>query len=128
MIGSTILVKKNVPVGPGRCAAVEIIDHGITIALPERPALQAVKGEFLFTAFGKDQVLRREGLVDQLQVIKLHRTACPGLIPMEADATDVFGGARVFEDSAGLLVKQVPVMVPADQLFAAHTRFLQSRS
>src|ERR1700735_2114761 len=71
MVGTAMLIEQNIPVHPPVRAGIEIVDHRIAIALPERPVLQTVKVEFLFAPFGKEQMRSGKSGMYKCDIIEL---------------------------------------------------------
>src|SRR3569833_30631 len=125
MVRAAFFVEQYVPVGPGYCAGVKVVDHRVTVLFTQRPIVHFTCIKPLCAAFGEYQALRWEGLMNQLFVCKIHPGTRPGLVPVVAYTPYIFSCGRILQNSAGTLVHQVAVMVPNDQFFTRKTRPLQ---
>src|SRR5580692_5862363 len=128
MIGAALLIEEHIPIRPSRRPIIEIIDHGAAISFSQLPALQAVPTIMeSVTSFGQHQVLIRKGFMDPLNVLIHLPASAPVLIPVKPHAPGIFSGLRIAQYSTGLLIQQVAVMIPYDDLLIAQSLFCQSR-
>src|SRR4029079_3954484 len=97
-------------------AVVEVVDHRTPVRFAQPPVLEISGLERTEAAFGEDQVLPRECLAHERNVVEHLITAAPRLVPVEADAPHVLRGFRVGEDGTDPLVDEIAVMVPDDDL------------
>src|SRR5256714_5536622 len=119
VIGTALFVEQDVPVSPSYCPAIEVVDHREAVLLAQGPVVDAGSIIRSGRAFGEEQRLIREGLVNELDVVEHHLATAPRLVPMESDSPQVAGCFRITEQRADALVNQVAVVIPAeDFLFA----------
>ena len=69
VVGPSPFVQQDVPIGPPDCAAVEVVDHAVAVALSVGPTFVMLVVKSFLAPFGEEQLLVGVRLLDQLEVV-----------------------------------------------------------
>ena len=119
MVWTSGLVQQNVPVRPTGSPPVEVIDHGLSVALRIRPILILRRIKSFIAPFGKHQLFVGERLFYPAEILKLRIASRPCLVSVESGPPGVFVGLGVAQNGVGPIGDQITIMIPNDNVFVA---------
>ena len=121
VVGATVFVEQDVPIGPAHRALIEIMDHAVSVAFSIGPALVMCTVKAFLAPLSEQQFFVGERLLDQLEVFIFGCPSCPGFVLMEPCSPSIRCGDRVLKNGVGSVRDEVAVVVPNHDFFVPKT-------